>query len=164
MTLAMWDRRCLAALVLAIGLAGCGGSAKRSAGTTPSSLPRAATGSSAPTVILPASSSGPTTCTVYEAGYATQVIFDSQSLNVSPECAAWSTRESGDGYLWGYEPATSAVDATAIRVCDLTDPSGRVTVSVVEDTGFAPLSAFERARSAGACRSMRAAGWMLGRG
>ena len=161
MDAAMSIWRCLAALVLAIGVAACGGSGKHSTPATTRLPPRAKIAPSAPSVILPASSSGPTTCTVYEAGYATQVIFDSQSLNVSPECAAWSSQERGDGYLWGYQPSTATVDAAAIRVCDLRDPSGRVRASVVEDTSFVPVTAFERARSAGACQSMRAAGWIV---
>jgi hypothetical protein len=151
--------RCLAALGVALGVTGCGGSGHKPTDTPLSRAVSAAVAPVAPTVILPASSSGPTTCTVYESGYATQLIFGSESLNVSPECAAWSSQQSGSGYLWGYQPTSAAVDATAIEVCDLSDPSGRISANVVEDTGFAPPSAAQRTRSAVACSSMRAAGW-----
>ncbi len=157
----MWVWRFLAAPCVVIGLAACGGSSQKPT-AAPSSHPVSAViAPSAPTVILPASSRGPTTCTVYESGFATPVIFDSESRNVSPACAAWSSRQSGAGYLWSYQPASAAQDTTAIRVCDLRDPSGRVSASVVEDAGFVPVSAAERTRSALACSSMRAEGWTV---
>lgn len=165
MKAAMSVWRCLGALVLVTGLGACGGSGKQPATGSADRAPHAGTGPSAPAVILPASSRGPTTCTVYESRYATQVIFDSESLNVSAECAAWSSRAPGDGYLWAYQPTTAVLDATAVRVCDLQDPSGRITALVVEQTGYVPapaahVSSVQRARSAGACSSFRAAGWI----
>ena len=150
-------------LAVVMGLAACGASHKADRVSSPAGSQRRAAAPAPVAVILPASSNGPTTCTVYEPGYATQVIFDSQSLNVSGECQAWTSTDAGDGYLWGYEPATVGFATPSVTVCDLTDPSGRVSASVVEDTGFAPLSAVERANSASACTSMLAAGWVVHR-
>jgi hypothetical protein len=110
-------------------------------------------------LVLPASSAGPTTCTVYPPGFGTQIIFDSQSLNVSGECQAWISRQPGAGYLWAYQPTSAPIDAIAVPRCALRDPSGRVTATVVDDTGFAPLSSPERQRTASACSSLAAAGW-----
>jgi hypothetical protein len=164
MSVAMSVWRCLSALVLVVGLTACGGSGRGSPAGPHAAVTRAVAAPSAPAVILPASSRGPTTCTVYESHYATQLIFDSQSLNVSAECAAWSSRAPGDGYLWSYQPTSTTLDATAVGVCDLEDPSGRVTARVVEQTGYVPapaahVSPAQRARSEGACSSFRAAGW-----
>lgn len=151
---------CLGALAVVIGLAACGGSAHKARGPGTARSRQAISVPPAPNVILPASSEGPTTCTVYETGYATQVIFDSQSVNVTAECAAWTSQQAGAGYLWGYEPTTSPVESAAIPVCQLRDQSGRVSATVIEDTGLAPVSTLERAKSAAACSRMRAAGWI----
>jgi hypothetical protein len=97
---------------------------------------------------------------VYESDFGTQVVFDSESLNVTPECQAWTSRDPGAGYLWAYQPTSAAIDATAVSMCDLKDPSGRVTATVIEDTGFAPASTLERQRVVSACSSLAASGWV----
>ncbi len=152
----------LIAVALSTTVAACGASHHRTAGSPSQAAPPHVAPSPVTSVVLPASISGPTTCTVYDSGFGTQVVFDSQSLNVSPECQAWITREPGAGYLWAYQPTTAAIDATAVPICDLRDPSGRVTATVTEDTGFAPPSAPERRRVARACSSLAAAGWVRG--
>ncbi|HLY47767.1 MAG TPA: hypothetical protein VKR21_01090 [Solirubrobacteraceae bacterium] len=152
--------RFVTGVVIATLVAACGGS-HHHAGTTanvavaPNPAP-----SSDFALVLPVSASGPTTCTVYESGFGTQVIFDSESLNVSAECQAWINRQPGAGYLWAYQPSSAAFDGTAVPVCDLRDPSGRVTATVVEDTGFAPASSLQRHRVARACSNLLAAGWV----
>src|SRR5579871_6003161 len=108
--------------------AACGGSHHRATGDRSRATPAAIAPAAMPSLVLPASARGPTTCTVYGSGFGTQVIFDSQSLNVSPECQAWTAREPGAGYLWAYQPTGAAIDATAVPICDLRDPSGRVAV------------------------------------
>ncbi len=153
--------RCaLIAVALSTALAACGGSHHRTTAGPRHTAPPQITLTPIVSVVLPASPSGPTTCTVYDSGFGTQVVFDSQSLNVSPECQAWITREPGAGYLWAYQPTTAAIDATAVPICDLRDPSGRVTAMVIEDTGFAPPSLPERRRVSRACSSLAAAGWI----
>jgi hypothetical protein len=109
-------------------------------------------------ISLPSSASGPTTCTVYESDYATQIVVDSPSLNVRAECELWSANQPGTGYLWGYERA--AVTADVLRLCMLTDPKGNMTASVIEDTGFVPISAAQRAKGGSACAAIVASGWM----
>jgi len=106
---------------------------------------------------LPASSHGPTTCTVYEPGYATQVIIDSATLNVRSECRVWAATQSGDGYLWGYERAAAIPEG--VRLCSLSDPARRVTATVLEEAGFTPVSPAERRTGLSACVSILAAGW-----
>ncbi len=108
-------------------------------------------------ISLPPSSGGPTTCTVYEGDYATQIVVDSQSLNVRTECELWSANQPGVGYLWGYEHA--AATPNVVRLCTLTDPHGKMTASVIEDTGFIPVSAAQRAKGGSACAGIRASGW-----
>jgi hypothetical protein len=108
-------------------------------------------------ISLPASARGPTTCTVYEPDYATQIVVDSPRLNVQAECQLWSANQPGVGYLWGYEQAV--VTADVMRLCTLTDPHREMTASVIEDTGFVPLSAAQRARGGSACAGIRASGW-----
>jgi hypothetical protein len=151
--------RWLIGLGFAIGLAGCGGTHHRVAAKPPPRVTRHVVPSSSLALALPASSAGPTTCTVYEAGFATQVVFDSQSLNVSGECQAWTSRQPGAGYLWAYQPPGASLATTAVPVCGLKDPSGRVTATVIEDAGWAAVSAVERANVASACASLAAAGW-----
>src|SRR5437763_2136226 len=68
-------------------------------------------------VSLPDSSGGPTTCTVYESDYATQIVVDSTSLNVRAECELWAANQPGVGYLWGYERA--GVTPDVVRLCRL---------------------------------------------
>ena len=150
----------LIAVTLTMALAACGGSHHRPTGGRPRAAPAEYAPTAMASLVLPASARGPTTCTVYGSGFGTQVIFDSQSLNVSPECQAWTAREPGAGYLWAYQPTGAAIDATAVPICDLRDPSGRVAVTVIEDTGFAPASAPERERVTRACSSLAAAGWV----
>lgn len=114
-------------------------------------------GGSASRAALPLSRSGPSTCTVYEPGYATQIVIDSRSLDVRAECQVWTSSHHGDGYLWGYERGAST--PLGQRLCFLTDPQRVVTASVIEETGFVPLSAAERSRGALACAIIRASGW-----
>lgn len=151
--------RGLAALAGVMAIAACGGSHHRvplAHGQAPAPPPP----SSTLDLVLPASAAGPTTCTVYESGFGTQVVFDSESLNVTGECEAWTSRQPGAGYLWAYQPTSAALANTAVPVCDLHDPSGRVTATVIDDTGFAPLSGAERTRLASACTSLSGAGWV----
>jgi hypothetical protein len=152
-------------------LAACGGSSQTRTGGTPSGASTrgavSATGVertrtplrplSAYAISLPPSSRGPTTCTVYETDYATQIVVDSRSLNVRAECELWSANQPGVGYLWGYEQAAAISDA--VRLCTLTDPHGRMTASVIEDTGFIPVTAAQRAKGGSACAGIRASGW-----
>ena len=147
--------------VIATALVGCG--AHHGSGTGSStqserrvSQPPALMLSRYP-ISLPSSASGPTTCTVYEADYATQIVVDSPSLNVRAECELWSANQPGVGYLWGYERAASTPDV--LRLCTLTDPKGKMTASVIEDTGFVPLSDAQRAKGGSACAAIAASGW-----
>jgi hypothetical protein len=150
---------CVIGVAAAMGLGACGGTHRKAGAARPGPVrPRGAL-VPALALLLPASPAGPTTCTVYESGFATQVVFDSQSLNVTGECQAWASREPGAGYLWSYQPTGAALDETAVPGCDLRDPSGRVTATVIEDTGFAPASALQRAKIARACASLALAGW-----
>jgi hypothetical protein len=149
----------LIGLSFAISLAGCGGARHHVNAQAPGPVVRHVAPSPSLALALPASVGGPTTCTVYESGFATQVVFDSPSLNVSGECQAWTSRQPGAGYLWSYQPPGASIAAAAVPVCGLKDPSGRVTATVVEDTGWAPVSAVERANVASACASLSAAGW-----
>jgi hypothetical protein len=157
---------CVAALVAVTPtLAACGGSDRSvtegssgaSAFSTDTPASRAGTAQSlvAPGT-LAASTSGPMTCTVYD-GYATQIIFDSERLDVRAECQVWSANRPGTGYLWGYERA--AATPGALHLCSLTDARQRLTAIVIEETGFVPVSAAERAKGRAACVSIRAAGW-----
>ncbi len=108
-------------------------------------------------VTLPASTAGPTTCTVYEPGGATQVIFASARLDVRAECEAWIARDIGAGYLWGDEPPSAVAQTPGARqVCYVQDLHGPLTASVIEDTGFRPPSALARAKSSSACASLLA--------
>ncbi len=149
----------LLGLGIAIGLAGCGGAHHRARSAPPAPFLAHVAPSPSLALALPASAGGPTTCTVYESGFATQVVFDSQSLNVSGECQAWTSRQPGAGYLWGYQPPGASIATAAVPVCGLRDPSGRVSATVVEDAGWAPISALERANVTTACASLVAAGW-----
>lgn len=152
--------RWLTGLALAIGLAGCGGGARHALASRPA--PRIGEhGGPTPSLALalPASTAGPTSCTVYESGFATQVVFDSESLNVSGECQAWTSGEPGAGYLWSYQPPGAAIATTAVPICGLRDPSGRVSATVIEDAAWVPVSALERADVARACTSLADAGW-----
>ena len=149
---------CLVVMTVAAGLSACGGAQHRSAAAAGQAQSHLAPASSL-ALILPASPAGPTSCTVYES-FATQVVFDSQSLNVTGECQAWTSRQPGAGYLWSYQPTDTALAETAIPECDLRDPSGRVTAIVIEDTGFAPASSGERADVSSACARLTLAGWV----
>jgi hypothetical protein len=103
------------------------------------------------------STQGPTTCTVYEPGYATQIIVDSRRLNVASECQVWSENGSGGGYLWGYEHAAAMPDG--LRLCSLIDPHRNLTATVIEETFDVPVSAAQRASGMSACANIRASGW-----
>jgi hypothetical protein len=152
--------QCVAALAaMTAALAGCGGSdrpvtiSSRAASPTPGTPPPNA-------LTLPPSANGPTTCTVYESGYAIQVIFESQSFDVRAECRAWTGNRAGEGYLWGYQPARAiAQPADSIQVCYLTDPLRNVAARVIEATGFRAVSALEAARGSSACVSLLSSGW-----
>ena len=87
----------------------------------------------------------------------TQIVVDSPSLNVRAECELWSANQPGVGYLWGYERAASTPDV--LRLCTLIDPKGKMTASVIEDTGFVPISAAQRAKGGSACAAIAAA-WL----
>jgi hypothetical protein len=126
--------------------------------TVRKSAAEAAPGAASPYAIaVPLSSDGPTTCTVYQPGSGTQIVFDSQTLNVRVECQAWAATEPGDGYLWGYERAAMP-DAT--RLCSLTDSQRKLTASVIEQTAFVPPSAADREKGISACASIRSSGWI----
>lgn len=154
---------------LALALTGCGGSHHDPAAAgAPQEAARLATsstkataavrpGPSANAIALPLSSAGPTTCTIYEPGSGTQIVFDSRSLNVRVECQLWASSRPGDGYLWGYERARTP---ESTRVCSLTDPQRKLTASVIEQNDFVPVSAQDRATGRSACASIVAAGWV----
>ncbi|HEY2438533.1 MAG TPA: hypothetical protein VGH93_15230 [Solirubrobacteraceae bacterium] len=111
-------------------------------------------------ISLPVSYRGPTTCTVFEPDYATQIVIDSESLNVRAECELWAANQADVGYLWGYERAVETPDV--VRLCTLVDPHRNMTASVIEDTGFVPVSAAQRAKGGSACAAIRASGWTRG--
>jgi hypothetical protein len=162
-------RRVGALAALTAALVGCGGSHRHLARTSSQAAARPAAGvpsrpaahvqpgPAAYAIALPLSSKGPTTCTVYEPGTGTQIVFDSEELNVRVECQLWASSQPGDGYLWGYERAAMP-DAT--RVCSLTDPQRKLTASVIEQTEYVPVSAADRAKGRSACASIIAAGWI----
>jgi hypothetical protein len=77
---------------------------------------------------------------------------------VTAECRVWTRDQTGEGYLWGYQPLT-AIAATAVPVCRLTDAGDDVTASVVQDTGFRPVTSAEQAAGASACGSLVGVGW-----
>jgi hypothetical protein len=152
-------------VVVTSALAGCGGShrpatesasAESALSTDTSSSQANIAPSSGEPLALPASSYGPTTCTVYD-GYATQIIFRSGSLNVRTECLIWAANRLNVGYLWGYEREAAIPDA--LQVCSLTDPRRDLTAIVIEETGFAAVTTAERARGRSACESILASGW-----
>lgn len=105
---------------------------------------------------LSASPYGPTTCTVYGPGYATQIIFDSRGLDVRSECQVWAANKPGVGWLWGYGPAAIP---QATQLCALTDPGRRLTARVIEDNASLPVSAQERAQGLSDCEIFLASGW-----
>src|SRR2546423_6704580 len=97
---------CLAGAITAAvaAFAGCGGSAGSSVSPPRAESVPTLSPSSPPVASLPTSAGGPTLCTVYEAGYATQVIFSSRDFDVRADCRAWTRTNAGEGYLWGYQP------------------------------------------------------------
>lgn len=151
---------CLVVLTAVISLAACGGNQPRTGSASRASAKPHSAVPPGLALLLPVSTGGPTSCTVYESGYGAQVVFDSQSLNVTVECQAWTSRQPGAGYLWSYQPTDTAMDETAVSICDLRDPSGRVTATVIQDTGFAPVSGAERQTIASACSRLTSAGWV----
>jgi hypothetical protein len=112
-------------------------------------------GEGSPSVLF-RSSSGPTTCTVYGPGHATQIIFESPQLDVRAECQLWSANEAGAGYLWGYR-ADALPNATPL--CSLTNPKRNLTATVIEESESLPISPDERARGVSACNNILASGW-----
>jgi hypothetical protein len=154
-------RRLAALAATAAAAAGCGGSGRPVAGSSsPSRSAPAAPYVIAPapySIDLPASSHGPTTCTVYVPGYATQIVVNSRSLDVRAECAVWAANRPGYGYLWGYEQPVATPDAT--ELCAMRDPSRDLRASVIEETGFVPVTRAQRATGLSACARIIAAGW-----
>jgi hypothetical protein len=155
----------LAAATAALAaLAGCSGGSSRppAAQHRPAEPPHIAPVRLIPsTTALPASANGPTTCTVYEARYATQVIFESPDLDVRGECRAWTRFSPDEGYLWGYEPIRAKTEAVgASRICYLINPHANSTASVVQARGFRTVSQVERANASSACASLLASGWI----
>ena len=137
--------------VLTAALAGCGGSSRPARAVRalprsrlPSPRRRARPG-------LPGSSRRPMVCTVYESGYATQVIFASETFDVRAECRAWTRNRAGEGYLWGYQPARASIQPTESRqVCFVADRAGIVAARVIEVTGLrAGVGGAGRARVVG---------------
>jgi hypothetical protein len=157
-------RRLAALAATTAVLAGCGG-AGGSGGASSSPAAGARSSPAAPYLIapapysldLPASSHGPTTCTVYAPGYATQIVVNSRSLDVRAECAVWAANRPGYGYLWGYEQPVATPDAT--ELCALKDPRRDLRMSVIEETGLVPVTAAQRATGLSACARISAAGW-----
>jgi hypothetical protein len=160
---AAWFVSALAAMTFA--LAGCGGgSSHKPAHPRPvasAPAPGAPVHRAPSEVTLPASAKGPTTCTVYEAGYSTQVVFESPDLDVRAECRAWTRYSPEEGYLWGYEPTSATIAAVGSkRVCYMLNPHANSTASVVQEAGFRTVSAVERANATSACASLLASGWI----
>jgi hypothetical protein len=151
------------AAVIAV-LAGCGGgSASHTAAhpRPPAPAPAVSIHVSPSSIRLPASVAGPTTCTVYETGFATQVIFESPDLDVREECRAWTRYSPDEGYLWGYEPTSTTTDAVgSLRICYMINPHADSTARVVQETTFRTVSQVERANATSACASLLASGWI----
>jgi hypothetical protein len=100
-------------------------------------------------------------CTVYEATFATQVIFVSQTFDVRAECRAWTRGRADVGYLWSYQPASASLQPTESRqVCYLADRAGIVAARVIEANGLRPVSSAQAAHASSACTSLRASGWV----
>ena len=159
-------------LVLAtVAVAGCGGGGER-AGTRHCAVDAQVTPATPKTVSAPVittphpatlteRSNTPIVCTVYESGFATQVIFASESYDVRAECRAWTRGRPSEGFLWGYQPARVATTPTESRqVCYLTDRAGIVAARVIEVTGLREISAAEAAHASSACMSLTASGWI----
>jgi hypothetical protein len=154
--------RCAGGLAVASALvAGCGGSSTRAPLAPPPGSPVSAVAVSPGEATLPVSVHGPTVCTVYDAVYATQLMFASRTLDVRSECQTWAQGRPGEGYLWGYQPAGAAVEPTDSRqVCSLEDTRGHVDARVVEATGFRPISKVQATRGSSACLSLERVGWI----
>jgi hypothetical protein len=143
--------------VVAVALAGCGGSS----GSARNNSRAVAAIVASEVNALPASAHGPMLCTVYEPGLATQVIFTSDTLDVRAECRAWTHDRSTVGYLWGYQPARAASDPVGSRqFCYLTDRARHVAARIVEVTGLRIVSPAQSARAASECRTLLASGWI----
>jgi len=153
---------CLAGAITAAiaAFAGCGGSAGSSASPPRAEPVPTVAPSSPPGARLPATAGGPTSCTVYEAVYATQVIFSSRDFDVRADCRAWTGTNASEGYLWGYQPANTNAAVGSTQLCYLTDPQRRVAVRVVESTGYRFMSPAEAAHGASACGSLATIGWI----
>ena len=106
---------------------------------------------------LPVSHQGPTTCTVYENNDGTQIVVDSETLDVRTQCFLWAANRLGVGYLWGYERAATFPAGT--RLCSLTDPARKVTAAVIETASLISGSAHERAKAISVCAGILASGW-----
>ncbi|HUO71045.1 MAG TPA: hypothetical protein VMU39_09730 [Solirubrobacteraceae bacterium] len=154
--------RCASGLAVASALvASCGGSSRHAPPAPPPGSSLSAVAVSPDEGTLPVSVNGPTVCTVYDAVYATQVMFASRTLDVRSECQTWAQGRPGEGYLWGYQPAAAADEPTdSIQVCALEDTHGHVAARVVEATGFRPVSRAEAARGSSACMSLKRVGWI----
>jgi hypothetical protein len=101
-------------------------------------------------------------CTVYEPGYAMQVIFASETFDVRPECRAWTRTRAGIGFLWGYQPARRWIEPTeSKRVCLVADRAGVVAARVIQVAGLlGKISAAQTAHASSACSSLLASGWV----
>jgi hypothetical protein len=164
-----WLAAAMAAVT--VGVAGCGGGsgpsgpvgtstdAARQTQPAPDTVPAPVINTPQPPVLN--QSRTPIVCTVYESGYATQVIFASESYDVRAECKAWTRGRPSEGYLWGYQPARVAATPTESKqVCFLTDRAGIVAARVIEVTGLRQASAAEAAHASSACMSLTASGWV----
>ena len=148
--------------VVVTACAGCGGGSHRKAPVREQPV-----ASSEPVITTPVpatlhdASGGPMLCAVYENGYATQIIFASQSFDVRADCRAWTADKAAAGFLWGYQPARATEAPTESKqICSLTDPAGLVAAQVIEVTGLRAVSAAEAARASSACHSLLASGWL----
>lgn len=147
--------------VLSAGVVGCGGGSKPATLTTRAEGPPTAAAVPSNTTALPLSANGPTACTVYESGYATQVVFASQTFDVRAECRAWTRSRSGEGFLWGYQPAgTGAEPANSRELCFLEDSRGSVAVRVLEVSGIRLVTKAQEAHGSSACTSLMSFGWI----
>jgi hypothetical protein len=153
----------LAVLSAAVGggVDGCGGGSKHSRAATRAAAPPAPAAVPSNTTSLPLSANGPTACTVYESGYATQVVFASRTFDVRAECRTWTRSRSGEGFLWGYQPAgTNAEPANSRELCFLEDSRGNVAVRVLEVSGFQVVTKAQAAQGSSACMSLMSFGWI----
>jgi hypothetical protein len=88
-------------------------------------------------------------------------MFASRTFDVRSECRAWIRNRAGEGYLWGYQPASAAAQpADSRELCFVEDAHGRVVARVVEASGLRPATTQQQARGAEACSSLLRGGWI----